>query len=298
MSSRRTFLFHLLAFAIVCIWGTTFVSSKVLINNGLRPLDVFFYRFLIAYVCIWIISPRKLFCDNVKDELLAVALGVTGGSLYFLTENTALQISTVTNVSLIVCITPILTSILLGIGNRDERMNVRQKIGSFVAFAGMVLVVLNGKFALKLSPVGDLLAFAAAWSWAFYSLITKRLTKGYSNLFVIRKVFFYGLLTLLPIMAFTGLRTDAGVLFQPQVYMNLLFLGLVASLLCFVLWNVVMRNIGVVKASNYIYFNPVVAIVTASVIIGERITPFAVLGTAMILLGMYNAEVGKKGKNQ
>ena len=295
-SKKSVLLFNLLAFAIVCVWGTTFVSSKVLITNGLRPIDAFFYRFLIAYICIWVISPRKLFCNSIKDELLAAALGVTGGSAYFLAENTALQISTVTNVSLIVCTTPILTALLLGIGNRDERMNRRQIIGSVVAFAGMVLVVLNGKFALKLSPVGDLLAFVAAWSWAFYSLITKLLAPKYNNLFIIRKVFFYGLLTLMPVIAFSGLTTDRTIFLQPVVWLNLLFLGLVASLVCYVLWNIVMKRIGVVKTSNYIYFNPVVAIITASLVIDERITPFAMLGTAMILIGMYQVEKVKKSR--
>lgn len=294
MDKNRTLLFNLLAFAIVCVWGTTFVSSKVLINNGLRPIDVFFCRFLLAYIFIWLVAPRKLLCDSVKDELLAVALGVTGGSAYFLAENTALQISTVTNVSLLVCTTPLLTALLLSIGNRDERMNRRQKIGSVLAFAGMVLVVLNGKFALKLSPVGDMLAFAAAWAWAFYSLITKLLAPKYNNLFIIRKVFFYGLLTLVPVLFFTDLKIDMAVYRQPQVWLNLLFLGIVASLVCYVLWNIVMKRIGVVKASNYIYFNPVVAIITASIVIGERITPFAMLGSAMILIGMYQVEkVGK-----
>ena len=154
----------------------------------------------------------------------------------------------------------------------------------------MVLVVLNGKFALKLSPVGDLLAFVAAWSWAFYSLITKLLAPKYSNLFIIRKVFFYGLLTLVPVLFFTGLQTDIDIYRQPQVWLNLLFLGIVASLICYVLWNIVMKRIGVVRASNYIYFNPVVAIITASIVIGERITLFAVLGSAMILIGMYQVE--------
>ena len=299
LSKKSILLFNLLAFAIVCVWGTTFVSSKVLITNGLRPIDAFFYRFLIAYVCIWTIAPRKLFCNSLKDELLAVALGVTGGSAYFLAENTALQISTVTNVSLIVCTTPILTALLLSIGNRDERMNRRQIIGSLVAFVGMVLVVLNGKFALKLSPVGDLLAFVAAWSWAFYSLITKMLAPKYSNLFIIRKVFFYGLLTLLPVIAFSGLTTSAEIFRQPSLWLNILLLGSVASLVCYVLWKLVMKRIGVVKASNYIYFNPVVAIITASIVIDERITPFAVLGSAMILIGMYQVEkVGKSAQKQ
>lgn len=295
MSSNRILLVHLLAFAIVCIWGTTFVSSKVLINNGLHPADVFFYRFLLAYIFIWFVTPRKLFADSVKDELMLLALGVTGGSAYFLAENTALTYTSVTNVSLIVCMTPIFTSIVMSLTNGGEHLSRRQVSGTVIAFVGMVLVVLNGHFALKLSPVGDLLAFAAAWSWAFYSVITKRLSAHYNNLFIIRKVFFYGLLTILPTFAFSGLNVDAGILFRPQVVGNLVFLGLVASLACFVLWNVVMNRLGVLVASNYLYLNPVVAIVTASIIIDERITFFAVIGTFLILFGLYRASA-KTGK--
>lgn len=296
MSTNRNILVHILAFAIVCVWGTTFVSSKVLINNGLRPADVFFCRFLLAYIFIWFVTPRKLFADSLKDEILLMLLGVTGGSLYFQAENTALIYTSVTNVSLIVCTTPILTSVVMSLTKGGEHLTRRQVFGTLIAFAGMAMVVLNGHFALKLSPLGDLLAFAAAWSWAFYSVITKRLNNKYRNLFIIRKVFFYGLMTILPVFLWTGIMTDISILLKPQVIFNLIFLGMLASLACFVFWNVVMDRIGVLVASNYLYLNPVVAIITASVIINERITLFAIAGTILILFGLYRASTKKANK--
>lgn len=296
MSANRNILVHILAFAIVCVWGTTFVSSKVLINNGLRPADVFFCRFLLAYVFIWVVTPSKLFADSLKDEFLLMLLGVTGGSLYFQAENTALIYTSVTNVSLIVCTTPILTSVVMSLMKGGEHLTRRQVVGTMIAFVGMAMVVLNGHFALKLSPLGDLLAFVAAWSWAFYSVITKRLNNKYRNLFIIRKVFFYGLLTIIPVFLWSGFMTDVSILLKPQVIFNLIFLGMLASLACFVLWNVVMDRIGVLVASNYLYLNPVVAIVTASLIINERITLFAVAGTFLILFGLYRASTKKANK--
>lgn len=296
MSTNRNILVHILAFAIVCVWGTTFVSSKVLINNGLRPSDVFFCRFLLAYILIWIVTPRKLFADSLKDEILLMLLGVTGGSLYFQAENTALIYTSVTNVSLIVCTTPILTSVVMSLTKGGEHLTRRQVVGTLIAFVGMAMVVLNGHFALKLSPLGDLLAFAAAWSWAFYSVITKRLNNKYRNLFIIRKVFFYGLMTILPVFFWSGFTTDISILLKPQVIFNLVFLGMLASLACFVLWNVVMDRIGVLVASNYLYLNPVVAIITASVIINERITLFAIAGTILILFGLYRASTKRAEK--
>lgn len=296
MSTNRNILVHILAFAIVCVWGTTFVSSKVLINNGLRPSDVFFCRFLLAYIFIWFVTPRKLFADSLKDEILLMLLGVTGGSLYFQAENTALIYTSVTNVSLIVCTTPILTSVVMSLMKGGEYLTRRQVVGTLIAFVGMAMVVLNGHFALKLSPLGDLLAFAAAWSWAFYSVITKRLNNKYRNLFIIRKVFFYGLLTIIPVFLWSGFMTDVSILLKPQVIFNLIFLGMLASLACFVLWNVVMDRIGVLVASNYLYLNPVVAIITASVIINERITLFAISGTILILFGLYRASTKRAEK--
>ena len=84
--------FHIISLLIIAIWGTTFVSSKVLLLNGLSPVEILFIRFILAYTVIFAFSHSKLFAGNIKDELLFVLLGFFGGSLYFITENTALQI--------------------------------------------------------------------------------------------------------------------------------------------------------------------------------------------------------------
>ena len=105
-------LWHLLAAVIVGVWGTTFVNTKVLYNSGLTPLELFFLRFLIAYICIWFISPRRLFSRTWHDELIMLLLGVTGGSVFFLAENYAVGLTYVNNVSFIVCTAPLMTVIL------------------------------------------------------------------------------------------------------------------------------------------------------------------------------------------
>ncbi len=169
-------------------------------------------------------------------------------------------------------------------------MTRRQIGGSALAFAGMVLVVLNGRFVLHLSPKGDLLALSAALLWMVYSLAVKRIGGRYPAVFITRKVFFYGLLTILPVFAFQPFSVGAEVLARPAVWGNLLFLGVVASMLCYILWNAAMHRLGAVRTTNYIYFNPLVTIVTAALCIGERITAAALAGAALILYGMWRAE--------
>lgn len=290
MKTIRQHAIHGLAFLIVVIWGTTFVSTKVLINAGLAPSDIFFVRFLIAYICILPFSCQRLWAGSIRDECLLLAAGVTGGSLYFLTENVALQYSYCSNVSLIVCSTPMLTTLLLGLCYREERVNAKQFFSSLAALAGMALVVLNGHFVLKLSPRGDLLALAAAMTWAFYSLCMRMLGGRYPMIFVTRKVFFYGLLTIFPVFPFHPLQTSVAVYMQPAVWGNLLFLGVVASFLCYFGWNVVLQRLGVVRSTNYIYLNPAVTLVTSYLILGERVTFLALTGAVMIIGGIYLVE--------
>lgn len=80
------------------------------------------------------------------------------------------------------------------------------------------------------------------------------------------------------------------MLLQPTVLLNLLFLAVLASLVCFILWNVVLKQLGTVRASNYIYLNPLVTMVASALILQEHITPIALSGAACILLGVYLAE--------
>lgn len=108
-----------------------------------------------------------------------------------------------------------------------------------------------------------------------YSLAVKRIGGRYPAVFITRKVFFYGLLTILPVFAFQPFSVGAEVLARPAVWGNLLFLGIIASMLCYILWNAAMHRLGAVRTTNYIYFNPLVTIVTAALCIGERITAAA-----------------------
>ena len=149
------------------------------------------------------------------------------------------------------------------------------------------MVVLNGQFVLHLSPLGDTLAFSACLCWAFYSLLMVPATKRYSTLFITRKVFFYGLLSMIPYWMFYPDMPSLSVVLRPAILWNLLFLGCVASMLCFVAWNWAIKRLGAVVATNYVYFNPVVTAIFAWLVLDEQITVFYIIGTILILAGMF-----------
>ena len=320
--ARTRFIWHLLALAVVAVWGVTFVSTKTLISAGLDPAEIFVVRFSMAYIGIWVLSllsrhsrpaschsrpdreSRFLFSRSWQDELLFVFLGMTGGSFYFLTENTALAYTQASNVAFLVCIAPVLTALLSLIYRRvrrDRFADALERVGSgwmlvlgtLLALGGMALMLFDGA-RVQVSLRGDLLAIGAAVCWAFYSLFMGKMTDDYGAVFATRKVFAYGLLTILPFLLNRDPQELLAVLRQPAIWPNLLFLGLCASLACFVVWNLVMSRLGNITATNYVYLNPVFTLISAMVFLGERLTPAGAIGSALILAGVILA--GRQGQ--
>ena len=283
--------YHIVAFLTVAVWGTTFVWTKLLIINGLSPAQIFTLSFIIAYVLLTGFSlwrgRHKWLSDNWRDELTMMALGLTGGSMYFLTENESLRFTTATNTSLIVCSCPLFAMLIIALFYKSERFSRLQALGSLLALIGMAAVVLNGHFVLHLSPLGDTLAFSACICWALYTLLMKPVMGRYPAMFITRKVFFYGILTILPYYIFVPDMPSLDVLMRPEVALNLLFLGSVASMLCYLTWSWCMKGLGAVICTNWVYVNPITTIIAAWLILDEQITVYFLIGSILIIAGMY-----------
>lgn len=222
-------------------------------------------------------------------------LGITGGSLYFVAENMAVKIGYVTNVSFIVCSAPLFATLIALALCKDMKATGSLICGSLLSVAGLALVIFNGQIILRLNPLGDTLALVASLCWAVYTLLLRRLN-SYGSVFITRKVFFYGLLTVLPYYIIWPWDFPLRELLHPAVLGNLLFLGVVASFACFALWSWVSKKAGALAVSNYVYLNPISTTVAGALVLGERLTWMAALGSVMILAGLYviNRRDGKQ----
>ena len=192
MQNREKLTGWLFAAFTITVWGSTFISSKKLLGLY-SPAQIMLTRFFLAYCTLWLLRPRKLKLSR-RQELGFLLLGLFGCSLYFYTENTALTYTLASNVSIIVAAAPIFTAILAHFAG-EERFRRNTLWGFLVAFTGVVLVVCNGTFVLKLNPRGDLLALGAAASWAVYSVLVRKLGQGTDPILVTRRTLFWGILT-------------------------------------------------------------------------------------------------------
>lgn len=287
--NRRRLAAHIMALVCVIVWGLTFVSTKSLINCGLHPTEIFLLRFTLAYLCLLPMAGKRLMAAGLRDEFLMFLSGLSGGSLYFIAENSALGHTYASNVSLIIATTPLLT-MALGHLICHDRLKRTVLAGALLALTGVALVVMNGSGSSGLNPKGDILALAAALLWAIYCILLKGLSQRYSTVFITRKVFFYGIVTALAVYMAQKPSPDFRLLGETMVWGNILFLGIVASMGCYVMWNVAIKDLGPERAANYIYIVPVVAVTASRFILDEPFTAVLAVGGAAVIAGVAIAQ--------
>ena len=283
MNKRDTVIAHVLAAAVILVWGSTFLVSKQLVTV-FTPAQVMFMRFVVAYAVLWILHPVWYF--KIREEGWFLLLSLFANTLYYLAENTALQFTYASNVSILVSTAPILTALLLALFYKDERITKQMVFGFVAAFAGVVLVVFNGTVILKLNPLGDVLALTSALIWAFYGVLMKRINGKYNSFLLSRKLMFYGMLTALPILFIQNEPMNWAALQDGGNLLSIGYLAVIASALCYVAWSRSSRILGVLQTNLYVYASPLATLAAAAIFGMERVTPMGTAGMLLIVGGM------------
>lgn len=264
-----------------------------------------------AYVSLWILCPHNLKIKNKKEEIYFALAGLSGVTLYQFLENTAILYTSATNVSIIVSICPLFAAITAQIFLHEKQITPFFIAGFVIAILGIALVSFNGTIKFHFSPKGDVMALCAAVSWGFYTLLVSRINSfGYSNLASTRRIFFWSLVFMIPLILagafFSGFKnsSEMKVVFDASVnasrfadplnWVNLCFLGIAASALCFAAWNIACETLGSIKATLGIYLIPVVTTVFAYFALGEKITIMGLVGTAFAVVGLVISGFKKK----
>lgn len=289
MSETKQSRGHMGAILTIVIWGTTFISTKVLLRD-FTPIEILFFRFVMGYLALCIVCPRRFKTTGMKQELMFAGAGLTGICLYYLLENVALTFTLASNVGVIVSIAPFFTAILAHFFLPGERLKKYFFLGFLVSITGIILISFAGG-SVEISPIGDILAISASMVWAVYSILTKKISGfGYSTLQVTKRIFFYGLLFMILPLFFMDFSLNPGRFTNTVYLMNIIYLGLGASALCFVTWNFALGVLGAVKTSIYIYLVPVVTIVFSVLILHEPVTWKTALGAGLTLAGLIISE--------
>ena len=311
--------YWVVAAAVIFVWGVTFVNTRALLAD-FSALEILVARFALAWGAMWgweriaarpESAPYRLgWCD----EWLFAAMGFCGIFCYQFLENCAIYYTNASNVAILVSFGPVVTAGLARLFCRDAQPTIcKLWVGSAIAIVGVALISFNNAIALEIRPLGDLMALGAMVSWGFYSILIDKVNeKGYQPGYAIRKAFGWSLLMMLPLCIWGA--TDSGYCaldgsFSVTLdweanaerfsdwknWMNLGFLGLLASAACFAMWNYACKGIGVVRASIGLYLTPIVGVVFATTFLDERLTMMSVAGGILIIFGVAIAN-WRKGK--
>ena len=282
---------HLLGIFTVVVWGTTYISTKVLLT-GFHPTEILLIRFIMGFCILFCLHPHLLKPQGIKREILFALAGLSGITVYYLLENIALMYTQASNVGVIICIAPFFTAFISRIvWGKKAPLRLLFFLGFIVAMIGISMISFTGErvaFSLK----GDLLALLASVVWSFYSIITKVLSDyEYPVIQITRRFFFYAIIFMIPALVFLPFHPDLTLLGQPKFLLNILFLGVVASAICFISWNVSVMILDAVTTSIYIYLTPVVTVITAMIILGERLQATEWVGVGLTMAGLLLSEI-------
>ena len=273
----------------ILMWGITFISTKILLND-FSPIEILFTRFLLGLILLMIIYPKNNKIYSKKEELLFALTGLSGVTLYYLFENIALNYSLASNVGILVAIGPLFTGIFAAIFLK-EKLKPNFFVGFIFAIIGIAIITFNGKFVLKINPIGDMFALLAAVMWGLYSVLVKIMGDlGHRSITITKKTFIYGIIFMLPIMFLMKFNVSINDYLKPINLINFIFLSFVACTLCFITWAYSTRILGAVKNNTYIYIIPIITLIASKIVLNENITIFAVIGVALILLGVIISE--------
>ena len=297
MKNKRL-LGHIAAIFTIIVWGTTFISTKVLLTD-FNTVEILFVRLLMGLMALFIAHPHKMQGVTKKQELIFAAAGLTGISLYYFMENMALTLTMASNVGVIVSVSPMFTILLASIFLKEEgKMRWNFFLGFLVAMLGIAFISFNGA-RLQLSPVGDLLSLGCAFVWGWYSILSRKIGEfGYSVILTTRKIFLYGILFMIPTLFFFNFDVELQLFANTKYLLNFLYLGLCASALCFATWNYAVSTLGAVKTSIYIYLIPVITIIASALILKEPLTWISITGTVLAISGLFLSEYRGKTKDE
>lgn len=306
---------YLLATVTVIIWGITFVCTKSLLQD-FSALEILFFRFIIAYIGLWIMNPKSEKIAK-KDNLLFCFAGLSGVVLYQFSENIAINFTTASNVSVIVSICPLFTAIIAQIFLKEKHITPFFILGFIISIIGVFFVSLNGNIQLKINPKGDLLALFAGICWGFYSLFVSMINKKEYNLICsTRRIFLFAVIFMIPLMIIgnniSNITANSDLINSMNVNLNfseniqrfknflnvgnLLFLGLLASGFCFSSWNKACKLVGTVKISFGLYLIPVVTIIFAFFTLKEKISLMGLLGAILTITGLFISNIKTSSK--
>lgn len=286
------------AFLMLCLitfWGSSFVVVKEVLKEGLTPVSIATFRFLVAGALFLVAlflnrvrQPRYRLLVEKKDVKTLVLLALSGVTLFFMVQYTGISMAGASIASILVCLlAPVLITVFSAWLFR-ERLKRRQVAGIVGAALGTFTIVAGDVFSSQGNSAflqGSLLLLLTPLMWTGYSLLGKKMMEKYDPFLVVAYVSILGGLLLVPFsLAENSFHLITAVSLQGWLF--ILFLAFTCSLLGYYIWFYVMKQVKAAVASSFLFGEPLVTALFATTFVGEQITFSVVAGGLLVFVGV------------
>lgn len=282
----------------VVVWGTSFVATKVALRYT-SPDVVVWLRFAmgVAILGIAVLTGRKFALPEKHDWPYFALLGFLGIAFHQWLQSNGLVTAQATTTGWIVASTPVFMA-LLGWLALKESLRWLQWAGILISAFGVLLVVTHGDLSLlasgKFGTVGDFLVLVSAPNWAIFSVLSRRGLQKYPAVVMMFYVMLFGWLFSSVLFFAQGGLSQIGRI-PWDGWAGIAFLGIFCSGLAYIFWYDALQALPVAQTGAFLYLEPVVTVIVAAIILGERLYIATLMGGGLILTGVWLVNRKKAG---
>lgn len=288
MMERKTLLYLALALTIL-IWGNSFVLVKVAIDDGASPIMIAMARFIIAssifggYLLV-----KKPKWPERSDLRIFLVLAFIGVGVYYIFQYYGVKFAGPSISAILVTLLCPVIVFLLSTFRLGESMNTQQKGGLAIAAIGSFFVITNGNLQFISNAteiVGGAFGVVCAIFWAVYTVEGKKLVKKYDPMTSTAYISLLGTAMLVP-SAIADLQLNQPIEFPLSFYFAAAYLGILCTVVGYVMWFRALTGLTASSTGATLYFEPVVTVLFAYVILGDAIGWITAMGGVLVMVGV------------
>ena len=287
---------YALAFTATLLWSGNFIAARFLADD-LTPIETSFWRWSIACAALLPFTAKTIYAHR---HLLRgswphiIVMAITSITLFNTFIYQAGRTTSATNMALLAATSPIVMAIMARVFLK-EKLSRNQIVGIFVAMCGILVLISKGSLTTFVSMTfskGDLWMMVAVLFFAAYSLQLRLRPKNFPQTAFFSLLVVIGLLCLVPAMVYTHMVSPRG-LPHGQALPALLYIGVGAGVLAFLLWNAAIERIGMIRAGIIYYLIPLFSSIEAMILLDESMNLPQAVGGALILGGIFYSVLGE-----
>jgi drug/metabolite transporter (DMT)-like permease len=290
-----------LMLCLTFFWGSAYVVAKEILRDGLTPVAIATFRFLLAGILFLPVllfnktrnREYRLFIER-RDAAVVLLLALTGVTFYFIIQYTGIKMAGASIASIMVSLlSPIVISLFSAKVLR-ERLTRKQVLGIGIASTGTATVVAGTTLSLGNDSnflIGSLILLLTPFLWATYTIAGKRILERYDPLLVVAYVNIFGALCLIPFSLAENSFQEIFSLTMNE-WLGILYLGSICSLLGYLIWFYVLKQISATVTSSFMFAQPLITVLLATAFLNEELTLPVMVGGLLIFIGVYL--VGRK----